>query len=289
MIRSEPPLNRFFVSPDYSVYYRRAKHLHWQSQANTGYSLLSVLKGKLEYNLDGKRHELTGWQSVVLEPNVSITATGNQSELLFFTFSASLVLQHATTMRLIPPKSTISFARTHQAGDQNRELIQPKESSACCSSASARSARHFIAGVEAIKKGLAEPIGSLTQMGNHPSGQAHRQPRAEDQGFRPARRPERHRLRRVGHLPRLGLRSRAQCRRARERTARATQDANSKIKPMKAVFDQTTSSAQRHERQDRQEQVRAGQQLIDETSPSSSARTSARARDDLGGLDRRSF
>ncbi len=118
MTRSLPPLNRFFVSPDYSVYYRRAKHLQWQNQASAGYSLLSVLKGKLDYALDGKRHELTGWQSVVLEPNVSITATGNQSELLFFTFSASLVLQHATTMRLIPPKSTITFARSHQSGDQ---------------------------------------------------------------------------------------------------------------------------------------------------------------------------
>jgi AraC family transcriptional regulator len=123
MTRSLAPLNRFFVSPDYSVHYRRAKHLHWQNQASTGYSLLSVLKGKLDYTLDGKRHELTGWQSVVLEPNVSITATGNQSELLFFTFSASLVLQHATTMRLIPPKSTITFARDHQSGDQKLDAL----------------------------------------------------------------------------------------------------------------------------------------------------------------------
>lgn len=123
MTRSLAPLNRFFVSPDYSVYYRRAKHLQWHNQASAGYSLLTVLKGKLDYGLDGKRHELTGWQSVVLEPNVSITATGNQAELLFFTFSASLVLQHATTMRLIPPKSTISFGRTHQAGDQKLDAM----------------------------------------------------------------------------------------------------------------------------------------------------------------------
>src|SRR5687767_10513539 len=123
MIRLLPTLNRFFVSPDYSVYYRRAKHLHWQNQASAGYSLLTVLKGKLEYGLNGKRHELVGWESVVLEPNVSITAPGNQSELLFFTFSASLVLQHATTMRLIPPKSTISFAPTHQAGDQKLDAM----------------------------------------------------------------------------------------------------------------------------------------------------------------------
>lgn len=123
MTRSLSPLNRFFVSPDYSVYYRRAKHLQWQNQASTGYSLLSVLKGTLEYSLDGGRHELTAWESVLFEPNVAIKATGNQSELLFFTFSASLVLQHATTMRLIPPKSTITFASTHQAGDQKLDSL----------------------------------------------------------------------------------------------------------------------------------------------------------------------
>jgi len=123
MTRSPSSLNRFFVSPEYSVYYRRAKHLQWQNQASTGYSLLAVLKGKLEYSLDGKKHELTGWQSVLFEPNVSIKATGNQSELLFFTFSASLVLQHATTMRLIPPKSTITFARSHQSGDQKLDSL----------------------------------------------------------------------------------------------------------------------------------------------------------------------
>jgi len=123
MTRSLSPLNRFFVSPDYSVYYRRAKHLQWHNQASTGYSLLTLLKGKLEYTRERKKHELTAWQSVVFEPNVSITATGYQSELLFFTFSASLVLQHATTMRLIPPKSTVTFTQTHQSGDQRLDTL----------------------------------------------------------------------------------------------------------------------------------------------------------------------
>ena len=123
MTPSLSPLNRFFVSPEYSVYYRRAKQLQWHNQASAGYSLLTLLKGKLEYSVDGKKHELTAWQSVVFEPNVSITTTGYQSELLFFTFSASLVLQHATTMRLIPPKSTVTFARTHQSGDQKLDTL----------------------------------------------------------------------------------------------------------------------------------------------------------------------
>ena len=45
----------------------------------------------------------------------------------------------------------------------------------------------FVAGVEAVSRGLAEPIGSLTQMGTIRLGQAHGQPRAADQGFCAAR------------------------------------------------------------------------------------------------------
>ena len=123
MIRSLSPLNRFFLSPDYSVYYRRAKHLHWQNQANAGYSLLAVLDGELEYTCSGKRHELTASQSVVFEPNVSITATGTQAELLFLTFSASLVLQHAAAMHLVPSKSTVTFARSELNSDQRLDSL----------------------------------------------------------------------------------------------------------------------------------------------------------------------
>ena len=122
MTRSPSPLNRFYVSPDFSVYYRRAKHLHWQNQASAGYSLLTVLEGKVEYAIDGKQHELARSQSVVLEPNATINATitaaGNQSELLFLTLSASLVLQCAASMHLIPPNSTVTFTRSYLPEDE---------------------------------------------------------------------------------------------------------------------------------------------------------------------------
>lgn len=123
MTRSLPPLNRFFVSPDYSVYYRRAKHLHWQNQASAGYSLLAVLDGQLEYTVDGTQNRLSRSTSVVFEPNVSVTATGTHAELLFLTFSASLVLQHAATMHLIPPKSTVTFARSELNSDQRLDAL----------------------------------------------------------------------------------------------------------------------------------------------------------------------
>ena len=47
----------------------------------------------------------------------------------------------------------------------------------------------FVAGVEAVRKGIAHPIGSLTQMGTIRLGKAHRWPFAQNQGVRPACRP----------------------------------------------------------------------------------------------------
>ena len=105
-------LNRFFVSPDFSVHYRKAKQLVWQNQATTGYSLLTTLTGKLEYVIDNKRSSLED-ECVILDPNTSVTAKGQRVELLFLTLSASLVIQDAAAMRLIPPKSIVTFTREH--------------------------------------------------------------------------------------------------------------------------------------------------------------------------------
>ena len=118
MTRPLAQFNRFFVSPDFSVHYRRAKQLLWQTQATSGYSLLTTLSGQVDYTLDGKPTTLLSSQSVVLEPNASVTTKGRQVELLFLTFSASLVLQHAAAMRLIPPKSIVTFTREHVHGDR---------------------------------------------------------------------------------------------------------------------------------------------------------------------------
>ena len=114
-------LNRFFVSPDFSVYFRRAKQLAWQNQATSGYSLLTTLKGRLEYTVDEQHKTLES--SILLEPNTTVTAKGRQVELLFLTFSASLVIQHATAMRLIPPKSIVTFSRDPISDDQNLNRI----------------------------------------------------------------------------------------------------------------------------------------------------------------------
>ena len=118
MTRSPAQLNRFFVSTDFAVSYRRAKQLEWQTHATTGYSLLVALHGQLTYELDGKSFELKSPHFVLFEPSASITANAQRAELLFLTFSASLVMQHAAAMHLIPPKSTVTFRPEHFSGDR---------------------------------------------------------------------------------------------------------------------------------------------------------------------------
>ena len=115
--------NRFFVSTDFSVSYRRAKQLQWQNQASSGYSLLAVLKGELSYTIDGKSIDLRAAQFVLFGPNLNIVARATRAELLFVTFSASLVVQHAATMRLIPSNSTVTFKTDHFSGDQKLDRL----------------------------------------------------------------------------------------------------------------------------------------------------------------------
>ncbi len=110
--------NRFFVSPDFSVYYRTAKQLTWQNQATAGYSLLTTFSGKLDYTVEDKTSALERNESVILGSNTTVIARGQKVELLFLTFSASLVIQNAATMRLIPPKSIVTFTREHVHGDR---------------------------------------------------------------------------------------------------------------------------------------------------------------------------
>jgi len=116
-------MNRFFVSPDFSVQYRKAKQLVWQNQATTGYSMLTTLSGKLDYTVNDQRFTLEQSESLVLEPNMAVNAKGLRVELLFLTFSASLVIQNATAMRLIPPKSIVTFTRDHMHGDRKLDAL----------------------------------------------------------------------------------------------------------------------------------------------------------------------
>src|SRR5512138_1818389 len=123
MIVPQSPTNRFFVSSDYSLYYRRAKQLEWQTQASGNYAFLSVIAGELTCRLDDQLFNLTSNESIVIDPNSVLEVKGKQVEYFFYTLSPSLVIEHAISMRLITPQTTVSFSRQRVVANEKLKTI----------------------------------------------------------------------------------------------------------------------------------------------------------------------
>jgi AraC-like DNA-binding protein len=113
-----PPINKFLVSSNFSIYYRRAKRFDWQNQITADYALIAVFKGQLECLVNQRLTQLTQSQSLIVEPNVSVAANGNQVEFLFLTLSPSRVIENAIAMRLIAPQSTVAFGHNTIQNDR---------------------------------------------------------------------------------------------------------------------------------------------------------------------------
>ncbi len=124
MTRS-PALNRFLVSSDYSVYYRKAKQFKWDSTPSPDYLLITPVSGRLEYSAGTTRGELNLVRVLIVDPYTALSVSGDNVEVLQLTVSSALLIQLAISMSLIPPKSTIAFSREPLANDDplNRLLL----------------------------------------------------------------------------------------------------------------------------------------------------------------------
>jgi AraC-like DNA-binding protein len=123
MTRAQNPTNRFFVSSDYSFFYRRAKQFDWQNQASADFSLLIVLGGELTCRINEQPFSLSALESIISDPNHALEIKGKQVEFVLLTLSPSLVIEHAIAMKLITPQSTVSFAlQSHQLSDKLKSL-----------------------------------------------------------------------------------------------------------------------------------------------------------------------
>jgi AraC-like DNA-binding protein len=105
----QPELNKFFVCPQYSIYYRRLKKLEWLNEAPSNYGLLHLLAGSLKVEVNGNSSALLHDQSLLLEPAVTVSATGQKVELLLVTLAPVFVMDHAVRMRLVGPGATFAF------------------------------------------------------------------------------------------------------------------------------------------------------------------------------------
>jgi AraC family transcriptional regulator len=110
MTRPQAATNRFFVTSEFALYYRRAKQFHWQNQITSNYLVISVFTGELDCLINENRIRLVESRSLIIEPNVRVDASGKPVECVFLNLAPSLVIEHAIAMRLSTPLSTVAFS-----------------------------------------------------------------------------------------------------------------------------------------------------------------------------------
>ena len=115
MSRSSNQLNRFFVCPQYSVSYRRQKRFEWNNEALSGYEILFLLEGKLNFKSLGE--ELLQGHSLLLNPSSGCTLLGKGVEVLQLSLAPTFVSDHAVRMHLMGTGATVVFAQDRVASD----------------------------------------------------------------------------------------------------------------------------------------------------------------------------
>jgi AraC family transcriptional regulator len=123
MTRAQSPVNKFFVSSDYSIYLRQANQFVWQNQVTSHFALLTVLTGEVDCFRNEQLTQLGQSQSLIIEPNLNLTATGKHATFILLAVSPSLVIEHAIAMHLITPQSMVAFSATPIENDSRLSHI----------------------------------------------------------------------------------------------------------------------------------------------------------------------
>lgn len=110
MSRSAPPVNRFLVKPNYSIFYRRAKRIAWQEPVRPEHVCLFVLSGSLEYSAGGPKEQLNAGQALLFEPAQNFSAVGTNVETLLLKISSQFLIDYAVRMHLVGPAAKVSFS-----------------------------------------------------------------------------------------------------------------------------------------------------------------------------------
>jgi AraC family transcriptional regulator len=113
--RSPNQSNRFFVCPKYSVSYRRQKRFEWNNEARSGYEILFLLEGKLNFKSPGD--ELLKGHCLLLNPSSGCTLLGKGVEVLQLSLAPTFVSDHAVRMHLMGSGATVVFAQDRVTGD----------------------------------------------------------------------------------------------------------------------------------------------------------------------------
>ena len=109
MSATPPLLNRFFISPQYSLYYRRVKKIDWATEARSDYAVLLLLGGQLKFRIGEKSSTILQDQALLLSPSASVSLDGQAVEILLLTLTPAFVIDHAVRMGLIGPGAAVVF------------------------------------------------------------------------------------------------------------------------------------------------------------------------------------
>src|SRR5262245_37619954 len=122
MSQSQSAVNRFFIRPRFSIYYRRLRRFHWASESLSDYGVFFLLAGSLAYRAHDSDKYLATHQSLLLEPGSTINATGQNVESLLVTFTPGLIIDYASRARLVGGGSAPTFNEAIIDGD--KRLLQ---------------------------------------------------------------------------------------------------------------------------------------------------------------------
>lgn len=124
MSPSPPQPNRFFVCPQYSIYYRRQKKLDWKSEGQSDYQLIVLLTGNLSIASPGETTSLAQDQSLLLNPGSAESVFGKAVELLQLSLAPAFVTDHAVRMHLLGTGAMVLFPKSIVEDVRLRELAK---------------------------------------------------------------------------------------------------------------------------------------------------------------------
>jgi len=103
--------NRFFICPQYSIYYRRLKKLELKSEPRSDYGVIVVLDGQLAITSDEATSVIARGESLLMNPASSGSLAVKTVELLLLSLSPAFVNDHAVRMHLMGTGATVVFTQ----------------------------------------------------------------------------------------------------------------------------------------------------------------------------------
>ncbi|HEV2914493.1 MAG TPA: helix-turn-helix domain-containing protein [Pyrinomonadaceae bacterium] len=119
MSQSQAPLDRVFIRPQHSIFYRRTRRLRWQSEARAEYSTLLLLGGGARFESSaGGAGELHPGGALLIEPGMTTNVTGREVEYISLQLAPAYVLDCAVRTRLVGAGNSVTFRTSVVAFDE---------------------------------------------------------------------------------------------------------------------------------------------------------------------------